>query len=648
MCGIVGIINHHGIHEAETIIHAMNDSLRYRGPDDDGFFIDDDVAFGHRRLAVISPETGHQPIFNEGGTVIAILNGEIYNHLELRRELEKKGHRFTTESDTETLVHLYEELGDSMVSRLEGMFAFAIYNRRNHHLLLARDRLGQKPLFYFISHDTLVFASELSGLLVHPAMEKELDMAAVNDYLSLLYIPEPKTIYRHVRRLPPGCTMTFSIDDPQPVIQPYWWLDFSHKNLGINFQDATKEVRRLVENAVRKRMVADVPLGVFLSGGLDSAIIAAVAAKIRAPEACDAYTIGFADASYDERAAARATTAAISRLPGVNLRHHELEVAPADFDLLRKLIRHFGQPFADASMLPTFLLSQFTRTGLTVALSGDGADEIFGGYERYIAMRMFHSAQRLPPPTQVIYKVFAAILPDSGERTFCGRLRRLCRLLANRQENAYFSLLDHCPIQLRNNLLGPRLCDIANNDCTLPFAEIEKSLTATDFTERCSELDIHTYMPGDVLTKVDIASMACALEVRSPFLDHELAEFAAALPWDFKLHGNDRKHILKAAFADLLPQEILNRRKRGFGVPLAAWLRTTWRKQAEEALFDGPLFSEGFIERVPLLKIWNDHQSARSDNSYLLWTLLMLSLFLENIQTVSRHLCSLPHSNVPS
>ena len=629
MCAITGIINHHACAEIERLVRRMADAQAHRGPDDDGFFINDDIAFGHRRLAVISPETGHQPIFNEDGTVVAILNGEIYNHLELRRELEKKGHRFTTKSDTETLVHLYEELGDSFVTRLQGMFAFAIYDRYNRHLLLARDRLGQKPLFYSMANDMLVFASELSGLLAHPDVDKSLDTSALNDYFSLLYIPEPKTVYTHVKRLPPGCTMTFSIDSPRPVVQPYWRLDFSHKNLELNFQEATKEVRRLVENAVRKRMVADVPLGVFLSGGLDSAIVAAVAAQIRSTAGCDAYTIGFADAAYDERAAARATAAAISRLPGVNLRHHELEVTPADFDVLRKLIRHFGQPFADASMLPTFLLSQFTRTGLTVALSGDGADEIFGGYERYIAMRMFHSMQQLPLPTQVMFKAFAAVLPDSGERTFRGRLRRLCQLFANSKENAYFSLLDRCPASIRKRLFGPRLHDSVNNDCMLLFAEIEKSLTATDFTERCSELDIHTYLPGDVLTKVDIASMACALEVRSPFLDHELVEFAATLPWDFKLHGNNRKRILKAAFGDLLPNEIMNRRKRGFGVPLAAWLRTTWRKQAEEALFDGPLFSEGFVEHDPLLKIWNAHQSARSDWSYLLWTLLMLSLFLE-------------------
>ena len=627
MCAITGIINHHAFPGIERLLREMTDAQAHRGPDDDGFFIDQDAALGHRRLAVISPETGHQPIFNEDGTIVAILNGEIYNHLELRRELQQKGHRFTTESDTETLVHLYEEFGDSFVSQLQGMFAFAVYDCHRRRLLLARDRLGQKPLFYFMANDTLVFASELSGLLVHPAMEKELDIAAISDYLSLLYIPEPKTVYRHVHRLPPACTMTFSIDAPQPVIQPYWQLDFSRKAAHINFQDAAAQLRMLVENAVRKRMIADVPLGVFLSGGLDSAIIAAVAAQIRAPEACDAYTIGFADASYDERAAARATATAISRLPGVNLRHHELEVAPDDFALLHKLIRHFGQPFADASMLPTFLLSQFTRTGLTVALSGDGADEIFGGYERYIAMRMFHSMQRLPSLSLYMFKAFAAILPDSGERTFCGRLRRLSRLFAHTKENAYFSLHDRCPTAVRHKLFGPRLHDAMNN--ALPFTEIEKALTASNLTERCSELDIHTYMPGDVLTKVDIASMACALEVRSPFLDHELIEFAATLPWDFKLHGNDRKHSLKAAFADLLPSEILNRRKRGFGIPLATWLRTTWRKPSEEALFEGPLISEGFIEHKPLTEIWNAHQSSHSDYSYLLWTLLMLSLFLE-------------------
>ena len=336
MCGITGISNHHGTGEAEAVIHAMNDSLRHRGTDDDGFFIDQDVALGHRRLAVISPETGHQPIFNEDGTVVAILNGEIYNHLELRRELQQKGHCFTTESDTEALVHLYEEFDDSFVSQLQGMFTFAVYDCRRRRLLLARDRLGQKPLVYFVSHDTLVFASELSGLLVHPAMEKEFDIAAISDYLSLLYIPEPKTVYRHVRRLPPACTMTFSIDAPQPIIQPYWQLDFSRKAAHINFQDAAAQLHTVVENAIRKRMIADVPLGVFLSGGLDSAIVTAVASKIRASEGIDAYTIGFTDTAYDERSEACATAAAISHLPNVKLCHHELEVTPCDFDVLHK------------------------------------------------------------------------------------------------------------------------------------------------------------------------------------------------------------------------------------------------------------------------------------------------------------------------
>ncbi len=628
MCAITGIINHHACAEIKRLIRQMTDSQAHRGPDDDGFFIDSDVALGHRRLAVISPETGHQPISNEDASVIAILNGEIYNYLELRKKLEQKGHQFKTQSDTEVLVHLYEEYGDQFVMQLDGMFAFAIYDCHKRHLLLARDRMGQKPLFYFISHETLVFASEMSGLLVHPAMEKELDIDAIGDYLSLLYVPEPKTIYRHVKRLLPGCMMSFSLDNPKPVIHHYWQLDFSHKNLEITFQEAAKEVRRVVENAVRKRMVADVPLGVFLSGGLDSAIIAVLAAQIRGSEGCDAYTIGFADASYDEREAARATAAAISRLPGVNLRHHELEVKPTDFNVLHKLICHFGQPFADASMLPTFLLSQFTRTGLTVALSGDGADEIFGGYERYIAMRMFQSSQRFPLPLRRSLAALSSILPDSGERTFCGRLRRLCRLFACTKENVYFNLLDRCPMSLRGKILGPRLCKCVNN--AFPLVEIEKTLTATDFAERCSELDIHTYMPGDLLAKVDIASMACALEVRSPFLDHKLVEFAASLPWHFKLHGNDRKHILKAAFADLLPSEIMDRRKRGFGIPLSAWLRTTWRKQAEETLFDGVLISEGFIEREPLFELWNAHQSANSDYGYQLWTLLMLSLFLQS------------------
>lgn len=629
MCGIAGIINHHADPDAGRIIRAMNQAQEHRGPDDSGIYLDDEVALGHRRLSIIDLTGGRQPIFNEDDTIGVVLNGEIYNYRKLRAELEERGHRFRTATDAEVVVHLYEEYDSECISMLDGMFVFAVYSRKKRRVLLARDRLGKKPLLYFMTGDTLVFASEFSALRCHPAMPRELDCDSISDFLSLQYIPSPNTVYRNVRKLPPAHLLELRCDDGTVSIRSYWHIDYSLKQ-ELSFQDAAHEVRRLVEKAVEKRLMADVPCGVFLSGGLDSTIVAGVMAKLCASSGgTDAFTIGFDDPVYDERQRAAEAAASINSFTGGALRHHEKVVDPGDFALLEKLLVHYGEPYADASMLPTHLLSRFARERVTVALGGDGADEVFSGYERYLAMRyaaridIFPVAMRRP-----FFRFLTSLLPDNGERTCVGRLRRMFAALGSSADNRYFNLLNRCPVTVKRNLFGERMRSALNHDSGDTFEAIRWEMTAPDQVERCSEFDLQSYLPGDILTKVDIASMAVGLEVRSPFLDREVVEFAARLPEHYKMPGGSRKHILKAAFADQVPEAIRNRSKKGFGVPLASWLRNAWRESAREALFDGPLISGGFINAKPLTTLWLAHQSGRRDFSYILWNLLILSLFL--------------------
>ncbi len=628
MCAITGIINFEPAVPEEKIIREMTEAVIHRGPDDSGFFADESVQFGHRRLAVIDVDGGKQPMFNESGDVVVILNGEIYNYRELRIELESKGHLFSSESDTEVIVHLYEEMGRQFVPLLNGMFAFALYDMRKRVVLLGRDRLGQKPLFYFRNSRNLVFASELAALKRHPDMPQELDINAVSDYLSLQYIPGASTVYRNVRRLAPGCTLECHLDEKTETQRSYWHAVYTFKSTELSFEDAAAELRRRVENAVERRLVSDVPLGVFLSGGVDSSIITSITARKLGGLPCKAFSIGFAERKYDERAQARRIVSWLSER-NLNMEHYEKQVDPCDFELLRKLCSHFGEPYADASMLPTSLLCKFARERVTVALSGDGADELFGGYERYRAMRLFSTVSMAPVKLrQFVFGTMQRLLPDSGERTFFGRTRRFFKLLGNTTpDRAYFDLLDRAPRDVKRRLFKAKAPEIYRHDSSEVFRRAFRTLSGENEHELCSELDIMTYLPGDILPKVDITSMASALEVRSPFLDREVAEFAARLPWEYKQYKGERKRILKEAFKDIVPQEVFERPKRGFGVPLAAWLRTSWKEQAYETLFNGKLVSTCADEGV-LMQIWKQHQNKIHDWSYLLWSLLVLELFL--------------------
>ena len=628
MCAITGIVKFEQASPVDSIIRKMTDAVIHRGPDDSGFFVDEHVALGHRRLSVIDIDGGNQPMYNETREIVVILNGEIYNYRELRCQLEEKGHIFCSESDTEVIVHLYEEMGRQFVPLLNGMFAFALYDMRKKLVLLGRDRLGQKPLFYFQKGMELVFASELSALEQHPDMPDELDINAVSDFLSLQYVPGASTIYRNVRRLSPGHTLEYHLDERSITQRSYWHAVYTFKSSELSFEEAAAELRRRVENAVERRLVSDVPLGVFLSGGVDSAIITSVTARNLGGLPCKAFSVGFADRKYDERALARNFAGYLAG-ENLNIEHYEKQIEPGDFELLKKLCSHFGEPYADASMLPTAQLCSFAREKVTVALSGDGADELFGGYERYHAMRLFSKVSSAPVGVRkLFFGTIQRLLPDSGERTLSGRARRFFKLLSSSTpERAYFDLLDRAPGEVKRKLFRKKAPEIYRHDSSDVFRRTYRTLSGQNEYELCSELDILTYLPGDILPKVDITSMAYALEVRSPFLDREVAEFAARLPWEYKQYNGERKRILKEAFKDIVPREIFDRPKRGFGVPVASWLRTSWKDQAYETIFGGKLVS-CYADESVLNQIWKQHQSRKCDWSYLLWSLLVLELFL--------------------
>ncbi len=635
MSGIAGIINHHAEPAAENKIREMNYAQTCGGTEHSAFFVDEQISLGHQQLqSTEAPKTGRIHS-NEDGSVLAVLDGVISNSRELHEKLLARKHVFKTKSHSELLAHLYEELGSECTAMLDGAFAFAVYNRKNNRVLLARDRMGQKPLLYFMTGDTLVFASGFQALKSHPAMPKNLDMNALSDFLSFHYIAAPNTAYRNVRKLPPAHQLEFRLNDGTVSIRSYWHLDYSFK-MEIPFEDAAAELRSLVEKAVQKRLDSATSAGTYLSGGVDSTIITALTAKLCGNAGTEAFTIGFDTPAYDERRYARIAAELINQQNPGRIIHHEKVADISDFSLLQKLAACAGEPFGDASLLPSAIAGSFAREHVDTVFSGDGADEIFGGYERYIVMRYARTLDILCPSllSKMLFAAAARLLPDSGERTVCGRSRRLLQLFGADSARRYFKLFDHAPQEQKRRLFGERFSCATNRDSNEIFAQLQRELTAPDPAERFSELDVHTYLPGDCLTKTDLASRAAGITVHAPFLDREVVEFAAKLPQEYKLRGRERKHILRAAFADILPPVLSNRAKKGFGVPVGRYLRREWHNLAMETLFDSPLTQDGFCNAKALEHIWKEHLSEQRDHSYLLWGLLNLALFLEREKSI--------------
>jgi asparagine synthase (glutamine-hydrolysing) len=631
MCGITGAIwTDPQLAIDEGTLARMTTSLRHRGPDAEGTYRQDPhrnpsgqavpgVALGHRRLSIIDLATGGQPMSNEDGTVWIVFNGEIYNYRELRRRLEGAGHRFRTDSDTETIIHLYEDEGTRVFEHLNGMFAIALWDARQRRLLLGRDRLGKKPLVYRQEPGRLLFASELKSLLQVPGLPRQIDPSAVDAYLTYQYIPHPQTIFRGFCKLPPGHWALW--EDERLVVRPYWQPDFSAER-PIDAEDAARELEALLDSAVKLRMRSDVPLGAFLSGGVDSSIVVALMQR-HSPQPVQTFTIGFPVPEYDESAYA----ATVARHLGTD--HHVLEVRPDALSVLPKLAYHYDEPFADSSAIPTWYVSELTRRHVTVALSGDGGDELFAGYPRYRAVELAAWFDRYRPLRWLAGGWWWQLLPASGrQKSLARRIKRFSQAVNLPAPRRFLDWVAVFQEAQRVALYREEFLAQLDRD-PADFVQAAWRRCGRRDPITCASLtDLVTYLPCALMTKVDIASMAHALECRAPFLDYRVVEFAASLPVGLKYRRGRGKWLLRKAFGHLLPPEVFQRRKMGFGVPLDRWFRAELKAMASDLLLSPQAHCHAFLAPQAIARLWDDHQKGVFDHSARLWALLMLEEWL--------------------
>ncbi|MER5326610.1 asparagine synthase (glutamine-hydrolyzing) [Streptosporangium roseum] len=605
-------------HPDPGLVRRMCDVLVHRGPDGAGFHSDEYAALGMRRLAIIDVATGDQPVYNEDNRIVAVFNGEIYNFPELRETLIAKGHRLRTAGDSECLVHLYEEFGVDLVHHLRGMFAFAIWDRDRRRLVLARDRVGKKPLYWRSDHASIRFASELKSLAQDPGMGREIDPVALHHYLTYLYVPAPRSIYQGVHKLPPGHVLVW--EDGEITVDRYWRLDRAPRP--VTDQRAEEErLRELLLEATRIRMVSERPLGAFLSGGVDSsAVVAAMAMQSSGP--VKTFSIGFEDSRYDERHKARMVADRYST------DHHELVVTSNLLDTLPRLAWHFDEPFADSSAIPSFYVAQLSRQHVTVALNGDGGDECFGGYQRYALMDQTRRIPVIPQPfAAMLARTGARISERSAPKSPSQKLGRLMGFAAAHPSQRYARLVSYCTPEQKSEIYSDRLRDqLAEVDSYRLLEEAFQGSSAETDVGRVLDVDTLTYLPGDLLVKVDITTMANSLEGRSPFLDHHLMEWAAALPSALHVRRGQTKLLLKRAVAPWLPQQLLRYPKQGFGVPLAAWLRGELRELAYDLLTDDTARDRGLFRPAAVQELLQRHNDG-IDNSVRLWALLQFELW---------------------
>jgi asparagine synthase (glutamine-hydrolysing) len=620
VCGIVGQVRRDGRAPSPEVLGSMCEALEHRGPDSRGVHAGEQAGLGIQRLRIIDLHTGDQPIYNEDRSVVVVLNGEIYNFQELRRGLEARGHRFATRSDTEVIVHLYEEEGPACVRSLHGMFGFALWDERERRLLVARDRLGKKPLYYAQRDGALSFASELNALMRDPEIPRDVDHRALDGFIAYRYVPAPLSAFRAVRKLPPAHTLVWQ--DGRIELERYWRLDYGAKRRVDSIEQVAEELREHIRRATRRRMIADVPLGAFLSGGTDSsAVVAAMAEASDRP--VKTFSIGFESERFNELPRARIVAERFST------DHEEQVVKPDAVAMIPRIVRAYGEPFADSSAIPSFYLAEMTRRHVTVALNGDGGDESFAGYHRYIANSVLGRFDRLPGGARRVAARLASVVPSRGP--IDSPLRRVERLGkgigmdACERFAAYtteFDGLDRAALYTDEYraLVEPSIVPGV-------IAEPWRASTADDLVDRMLDVDVSTYLPGDLLTKMDIASMAHSLEARSPLLDHEFMEYAASLPPELKLRGQERKVGLRAAFRGWVPDEILDGRKQGFELPVAEWFRTDLRGYARDVLLDRGTIDRGYFDRGYVEEILDRHASGAEDNSRGIWTLLMFELW---------------------
>jgi asparagine synthase (glutamine-hydrolysing) len=617
MCGIAGFVDAGpSTREPRTAcVQAMCEAIRHRGPDDGGVFVDDVAALGMRRLSIIDLSTGHQPMSNEDGTVWLVFNGEIYNYQALTATLEALGHTFRTSSDTEAIVHAWEEWGEGALERLHGMFAIAIWETTSRTLWLARDRPGIKPLHYACVGGGIRFASEIKSFLVDPGFPRHIDLGALDHYCSFLYTPGDRSIFSAVRKLPPGHVLRWR--NGAVEVKRYWDLPAAETFRGSEL-DAVRELRRALTAAVRSHMVSDVPLGAFLSGGLDSSSVVALMAEASA-RPVKTFSIGFDDASFDELAFARAVADRYST------EHHEFVVQPDALSIVDRLVAHFDEPFGDSSAIPTWYVSEIARRHVTVVLSGDGGDELFGGYERYRPHPRVEAFDRLKIPAK---RRIAALASRGWPRRARGR--NFLRHVARGAEGRYVDSVGFFRPDEKAELYTPSLLAAlgardAEERALAAFAADSPSL---DWRSRMMRFDFRTYLPEDVLTKVDRMSMAHSIESRVPLLDTAVIELAATLPASFKISGARQKHVLKEAVSDLLPPFILDRRKQGFGVPIGSWFRGRLDDLFADTLLSARARERGLFQPGAVDRLVSQHRDGRRDHTLRLWLLVVLELWM--------------------
>jgi asparagine synthase (glutamine-hydrolysing) len=574
------------------------------------------VAMGMRRLSIIDLAGGQQPISNEDNTVTIVFNGEIYNYRELREELQSRGHRFATNSDTETIVHAYEEFGAACVDRLRGMFAFAIWDDRAKTVFIARDRVGKKPLYYSITRGgTLVFGSELKSLLEHPDVERKINPQALDAYFSLGYVPDPICIFENIEKLPPGHHLTFT--NNRLTVERYWDFRYESNGNGHKASDYLEELRALLDEAVKLRLVSDVPLGAFLSGGIDSSTVVGLMAR-HMDQPVKTFSIGFNEDSYDELKYARLT----AKTFGTD--HHEFLVTPDICDVVDQLAWHFDEPFADSSAIPTYMVSKLAREHVTVVLTGDGGDELFAGYSRYVTERQRSNFDLVPRAVKEgLMDPLSRHLPHGA----WGR-----NYLHNVSLDPINRYLDSVSVFTGLNKTSLYASDFSDqlrdaSHMSSYFRELSHNVKSRAPLDSLLYIDSKTYLPGDILTKVDRMSMAVSLEARVPLLDHKLIEFVTRIPASMKMAGLETKHLFKRAIGDLVPPEVVNRPKQGFGVPIEQWINQQLRERIRDTLNDPRTLQRGYVTRKHVELLLDEHERGRRDHAMALWALLMLELW---------------------
>ncbi len=622
MCGIIGFINHDTQRPADQhIARAMNEAIVHRGPDDEGFYFNQHVALAMRRLSIIDVAGGHQPICNEDQSIWVVFNGEIYNFPELRQRLIQQGHTLRTNSDTETIVHLYEEYGDELVQHLNGMFGFALWDIRKQRLLVARDRMGEKPLYFTQNNEAFVFASELKALLQHPSVERRLNLRALRKYLQYEFVPSPHTMFEGVWKLPPAHRLIFERGAWRQ--ERYWQLRYDDQRSSMSEADAVAELRDRLRAAVKLRLISDVPLGVLLSGGIDSSSMAALAAE-SAEGRVKTFSIAFEEKSFDESAYARMVAERLGT------EHYEKRFTERDMlDLVPEIPRLLDEPLGDASLIPTFLVSRFTREHVTVALGGDGGDELLAGYPTYAAHRVAGYYNALPRfiRKRLIEPAVARLPVSTDNLSFDFKAKRFVQgasLPLGMRHTVWMGSYDAA---LQRQLFKPDVIAAAPDEMVYDEVRPYDKITNGNSIEAMMTLDATHYLSECVLFKVDRASMAASLETRAPFLDHTLVEFVTRLPLRMKLRRLTGKYILKEAMRGRLPDAVIDRPKKGFGMPVAQWIKGDLRSLVRDTFTRERIHQRGLFNPDFVQTMLDEHEQGQADHRKLIWTLLMFELW---------------------